>query len=90
MVGEGDTGAAIAGIFQPDRVALLDHDKTYVVYCDGIGCNGSTKAAWKLAGHGFKIKELLGGLAFWREEGWPLARGEQAGTLQAPAIRCDC
>ncbi len=23
--------------------------KVYVTYCDGIGCNGSTKGAYKLA-----------------------------------------
>ena len=27
----------------------LDRSKVYVVYCDGIGCNGSTKGAYKLS-----------------------------------------
>src|SRR5579871_2216080 len=49
----------------PEALAQLDRDKTYVVYCDGIGCNGSTKGAYKLAAAGFRVKELLGGLDFW-------------------------
>lgn len=24
-------------------LALLDRDKVYITYCDGIGCNGSTR-----------------------------------------------
>jgi rhodanese-related sulfurtransferase len=40
----------------------LDHSKVYVVYCDGIGCNASTKGAYRLAQLGFRAKELLGGL----------------------------
>src|SRR4051794_4065335 len=40
----------------------LDRRKVYVVYCDGIGCNASTKGAYKLSLLGFRVKELLGGL----------------------------
>jgi len=39
-----------------------DKSKAYVTYCDGIGCNASTKGALKLAKLGFNVKELLGGL----------------------------
>jgi rhodanese-related sulfurtransferase len=52
--------------------ARLDRGKTYVVYCDGIGCNGSTKGAYKLAQLGFRVKELLGGLDWWRRDGHPV------------------
>ncbi|MEH6434112.1 rhodanese-like domain-containing protein [Massilia sp. DD77] len=69
--------------------SALDRGKTYVVYCDGIGCNGSTKGAWKLARLGFKVKELLGGLDFWKRDGHPLATGMEAGRLGA-AARCGC
>lgn len=48
----------------------LDKTKTYVTYCDGIGCNGSTKGAFKLAKLGFKTKELLGGLDWWKRDGY--------------------
>jgi len=50
----------------------LDRSKTYVVYCDGIGCNGSTKGAYKLAAAGFQVKEMLGGLDYWIKEGHPV------------------
>jgi rhodanese-related sulfurtransferase len=45
-----------------ETTAQLDRSKVYVVYCDGIGCNASTKGAYKLAGLGFRAKELLGGI----------------------------
>ena len=51
----------------------LDRSKTYVVYCDGIGCNGSTKGAYKLAAAGLQVKELLGGLDYWIRDGHPVA-----------------
>jgi rhodanese-related sulfurtransferase len=51
--------------------AALDRSKVYVTYCDGIGCNGSTKGAYKLAELGFTVKEMLGGLDFWVRDGQP-------------------
>src|SRR5712692_9198749 len=38
-----------------DTTAQLDCTKVYVVYCDGIGCNASTKVAYKLAALGFRV-----------------------------------
>lgn len=59
--------------------AHLDRDKVYVTYCDGIGCNGSTKGAYKLAQQGLRVKELIGGLDFWIRDGHPVATGEKLG-----------
>lgn len=72
--------------------ARLDRSKTYVTYCDGIGCNGSTKGAYKLAALGFTVKEMLGGLDFWRRDGHPVATGMAPGSLSpdAPLIECGC
>ncbi|CAI0997727.1 molybdopterin biosynthesis protein MoeB [Serratia proteamaculans] len=70
--------------------AHLARDKVYVTYCDGIGCNGSTKGAYKLALQGFRVKELIGGLDFWLRDGHPLATGAQPGSLQGSAIGEDC
>ena len=47
----------------------LDRSRVYVVYCDGIGCNASTKGAHNLSQLGFRTKELLGGLDWWRRDG---------------------
>ncbi len=48
----------------------LDRSRTYITYCDGIGCNASTKGALKLARLGFQTKELLGGLDWWKRDGY--------------------
>ena len=68
-----------------ETVAHLDRSKAYVVYCDGIGCNASTKGAYKLARLGFRTKELLGGLDWWRRDGHPLAVTQEPGSLSMAA-----
>src|SRR6202011_3303321 len=68
-----------------DTTAQLDRAKVYVVYCDGIGCNASTKGAYKLAGLGFRVKELLGGIDWWRRDGHPVTVSHDPGTLRAEA-----
>ena len=75
-----------------DSTAHLDRNNVYVTYCDGIGCNGSTKGAYKLAKLGFTVKEMLGGLDFWVRDGQPVATGSAPGELAAdtPAIECAC
>lgn len=75
----------------PERLAELDNTLVYITYCDGIGCNGSTKGAWKLASAGLKVKELLGGLDFWRRDQHPIQSGEQTGSMQgAESVACGC
>ncbi|MFY3383909.1 rhodanese-like domain-containing protein [Paracidovorax sp. MALMAid1276] len=70
----------------------LDPGKVYITYCDGIGCNGSTRGAYKLARLGFTVKEMLGGLDFWIRDGQPVATGTERGTMPTarPAIECAC
>ena len=46
-----------------DRAALV------VTYCDGIGCNASTKGALNMTKLGFRVKELIGGLDWWKRDG---------------------
>ncbi len=48
----------------------LDRSKIYICYCDGIGCNGSTKGALKMTELGFQVKELIGGMAWWKIDGY--------------------
>jgi rhodanese-related sulfurtransferase len=45
-----------------ETTAGLERSYSYVTYCDGIGCNASTKGAMNMAGLGFQVKELMGGL----------------------------
>ena len=63
----------------------LDRSRVYVVYCDGIGCNASTKGAYNLSRLGFRTKELLGGLDWWRRDAHPIASSNQPGSPRTAA-----
>ena len=65
----------------------LDKSKLYVTYCDGIGCNASTKGALNMARLGFSVKELLGGLDWWKKDGY---QTEGANAKPGKQIVCDC
>ena len=54
-----------------ESTANLDRKSLYLTYCDGIGCNASTKGALKLAELGFRVKELIGGIEWWKRDGYP-------------------
>jgi rhodanese-related sulfurtransferase len=49
--------------------AHLDKNVLVVTYCDGIGCNASTKGALNMVNLGFNVKELIGGLDWWKRDG---------------------
>jgi rhodanese-related sulfurtransferase len=53
-----------------ETTAHLPSDRCLVVYCWGPGCNAATKAAARLAALGFQVKEMIGGLEYWRHEGY--------------------
>jgi rhodanese-related sulfurtransferase len=55
--------------------ADLSKERLIVTYCDGAGCNASTKAALKLAELGFGVKEMLGGIDWWRRDGYAIETG---------------
>ena len=65
----------------------LDKSRVHVCYCDGIGCNASTKTALKLLALGFQVRELIGGLDWWKRDGYATSGAEgQPGT----EIECGC
>jgi rhodanese-related sulfurtransferase len=66
----------------------LDRSVLYVTYCDGIGCNASTKGALKMARLGFKVKELIGGIEWWKYDGYA-TEGTKGNRLGEP-IGCTC
>ncbi|MGY6648518.1 rhodanese-like domain-containing protein [Wenyingzhuangia sp. IMCC45574] len=70
-----------------ESTAHLDKNKTYVCYCDGIGCNGSTKGALKMTKLGFKVQELIGGLDWWKRDGYAT---EGTSAVQGTGITCNC
>lgn len=63
----------------------LDKNKLYVTYCDGIGCNASTKGALNMTKLGFKVKELLGGLDWWHRDGY-----ETEGLIGESSQKMEC
>lgn len=70
-----------------ESIQELDKSLLYVCYCDGIGCNASTKGALKMTQLGFKVKELIGGIDWWKFDGYATA-GEKAAAGQT--IQCAC
>ena len=44
-----------------------------VVYCAGPHCNGANRAAVRLAELGRPVKEMIGGITGWQDEGFELA-----------------
>ena len=65
----------------------LDKSKLYVCYCDGIGCDASTRTALKLLTLGFEVRELIGGLDWWKRDGHTThGEGAQAQT----GVKCAC
>ncbi len=52
-----------------ETVTRLPKDKLIVVYCWGPGCNASTKAALRLSTLGYRVKEMIGGLEYWKKDG---------------------
>jgi rhodanese-related sulfurtransferase len=73
-----------------DSTRELSKERVYVTYCDGIGCNGSTQGAYKLAKLGFRVKEMIGGLDFWIRDQHPLAAGEERGNYSKTLAPDDC
>lgn len=65
----------------------LDKSKTYICYCDGIGCNASTRGALKLTKLGFQVKELMGGIEWWKFDGYA-TQGTQ--PSEGSLVKCAC
>ncbi len=73
------------GKMTAESTKRLDKTRTYVCYCDGIGCNASTKGALKMTRLGFKVKELIGGIKWWKLDGYATE-----GTAPAEGSRLEC
>ena len=72
-----------------DSTAHLSRELLLVTFCDGIGCNASTKTALKLAELGFKVKELQGGVDWWKRDGYATVQGGAVCDVSASAD-CGC
>jgi rhodanese-related sulfurtransferase len=63
----------------------LKKDALVVTYCDGIGCNASTKGALNMLKLGFRVKELIGGIDWWKRDGY-----ETHTSRQSNPATCGC
>jgi rhodanese-related sulfurtransferase len=61
-----------AQITQERIASAYPADALFVVYCWGPGCNGSTKGAAHFSELGYATKELIGGIEYWRHEGYAI------------------
>jgi rhodanese-related sulfurtransferase len=69
-----------------ETVRAIDRAALVVTYCDGIGCNASTKGALAMSRLGFRVKELIGGLDWWKRDGHPT----HGAAAQAAGEACGC
>ncbi|MGO1053238.1 rhodanese-like domain-containing protein [Crossiella sp. CA198] len=71
--------------------AQLDRGLVYVCYCESFQCNAATKGAARLAGLGFTVKRLAGGIQAWIGAGYPV-EGTAVGADDHihRAVACAC
>lgn len=71
-----------------EALAAYPKPTLFVVYCAGPHCNGANKAAVRLATLGYPVKEMIGGVMGWLDEGFRL--NGLVERVADQAIRCDC
>ncbi|WP_431320131.1 rhodanese-like domain-containing protein [Rhizobium sp. YTU87027] len=59
------------------RMAEWPADTLFVVYCAGPHCNGTDKAALRLARLGLQVKVMIGGMTGWTDEGFAFDSGSE-------------
>jgi len=57
-----------------DTLKEYPPDTLFVVYCAGPHCNGTEKAAIRLAKLGRPVKKMIGGVTGWLDEGFRLIK----------------
>ncbi|WP_350599642.1 rhodanese-like domain-containing protein [Pseudomonas sp. 65/3-MNA-CIBAN-0223] len=89
-----ERGHVPGAINMPGRLltaeSLAHYPKTslFVVYCAGPHCNGANKAAVKLAALDYPVKEMIGGVTGWLDEGFAL--NVAVPRVVTPGIGCEC
>jgi rhodanese-related sulfurtransferase len=79
----------IAGrLLTAERLADYPKSTLFVVYGAGPHCNGVHKAAVKLAALGYPVKEMIGGVTGWLDEGLALSVAVQRPATEA--VKCEC
>lgn len=75
-------------LINAERLAAYPKNTLFVVYCAGPHCNGANKAAVKLAALEYPVKEMIGGVTGWLDEGFELSRAVE--QVASTAIGCEC
>lgn len=57
-----------------DTLKEYPQNTLFVVYCAGPHCNGTEKAAIRLAKLGRPVKKMIGGVTGWLDEGFNLSK----------------
>lgn len=57
------------------NLAEYPDDTLFVIYCAGPHCNGTEKAAVRLAKLGRPFKKMIGGVEGWSDEGFDIVHG---------------
>jgi rhodanese-related sulfurtransferase len=55
-----------------ERLKEYPYETVFVVYCAGPHCNGANKAAMRISALGRPVKEMIGGVTGWVDEGFSL------------------
>jgi 3-mercaptopyruvate sulfurtransferase SseA len=63
--------------------AAIPKGRVIITYCNGIGCNASVKGAARMITLGFRVKEMMGGLDWWKRNGQPVETAQDAPTCSA-------
>ena len=71
------------GKMTASKMDAWPQDTLFVVYCAGPHCNGTDRAALRLAGLGRRVKVMIGGITGWEDEGLPFATGEEPRSANA-------
>ena len=71
-----------------DRFKELPVDKIIILYCWDTWCSLATTAAVVLVDHGYRVKELFGGVAAWRTLHLPEEPVSELAVSASPTCAC--
>jgi rhodanese-related sulfurtransferase len=77
-------------LMSAERMAEFPRNTLFVVYCAGPHCNGVHRAAVRLANLGYAVKEMIGGVTGWLDEGLSLVGGDVQPSGAPQSVSCAC
>lgn len=77
-------------LMSAERMAEFPRNTLFVVYCAGPHCNGVHRAAVRLANLGYAVKEMIGGVTGWLDEGLSLVGGDARPSAAPQSVSCAC